>query len=146
MSPRNAGRHNVGGKPSSSHFLCSFLRNDVIIQVFQHLGPYDLLRLARTTKGLRRFLFSPTTAPLWRSCRANVPDLPDCPQDLSEPQYAYLMFELICHVSLSPDAYLPNPNNKNRQVLWNKECCQRCGPSTYTMLSEMRFGEVPDTI
>ena len=81
-------------------FSLSWLLNDVTIQVFQHLGPYDLLRLARTTRGLRRFLLSPTTAPLWRTSRANVPGLPDCPQDLSEPHYAYLMFELICHVRL----------------------------------------------
>lgn len=94
--------------------------DDIMWEVFQHLGPYDLLRLARTTKGLRKFLLSPTTASLWRACRANVPGLPDCPQDVSEPRYAFLMFELICH-------FCGTKNVSNVVVPVRIRCCRKCG-------------------
>jgi len=33
-------------------------------------------------------------------CRSNVEGLPDCPDDLSEPQYASLLFEHTCQVRI----------------------------------------------
>jgi len=39
---------------------------------------------------------------IWRASRALVPKLPDCPADLSEPQYARLAFDPHCHVSRVP--------------------------------------------
>lgn len=36
---------------------------------------------------------------IWQRTRENVKDLPDCPDDLTEPQYANLAFNSLCHVS-----------------------------------------------
>ncbi|KAH7908307.1 hypothetical protein BJ138DRAFT_1091533 [Hygrophoropsis aurantiaca] len=68
---------------------------DIIYEIFQHLSPIDLLHLSRTTKAFRRMLISKSSAFLWRDARQNV-DLPACPPDMSEPQYAALAFEPIC--------------------------------------------------
>jgi hypothetical protein len=38
---------------------------------------------------------------IWRHSRSQFDDLPDCPDDLSEPQYAELLFGKACTVSLS---------------------------------------------
>ncbi|KAF9476114.1 hypothetical protein BDN70DRAFT_935311 [Pholiota conissans] len=40
---------------------------------------------------------------VWKSARQNVVALPDCPDDLSEPQYAALMFETLRSVTLSEE-------------------------------------------
>jgi hypothetical protein len=35
---------------------------------------------------------------VWRNARSRIVDLPECPSDLSEPQYANLIFYPYCHV------------------------------------------------
>ena len=70
-----------------------------IAQIAAHLTPLDLLRLARSTKTFNRLLMSRKSKPIWRAARNTDPDLPDCPPDLSEPEYARLLFETECHVS-----------------------------------------------
>jgi hypothetical protein len=37
---------------------------------------------------------------IWKHSRSQFADLPDCPDDLSEPQYAELIFGKACTVSL----------------------------------------------
>ena len=37
---------------------------------------------------------------IWKHARSQLDDLPDCPDDLSEPQYAELLFGKACTVSL----------------------------------------------
>lgn len=59
----------------------------------------DLLNLSRTSKSFRTFLMARSAVPLWRAARNNVPDLPPCPDDLSEPAYANLVFDTHCSVS-----------------------------------------------
>lgn len=71
----------------------------MIIQVFSHLEPLDLLHLARTTKMLRGMLMKRRNASLWKTARANV-GLPDCPEDVPEPLYVNLVFCAYCHVCL----------------------------------------------
>jgi hypothetical protein len=58
----------------------------------------DVLSLARTTKYLRSTLMSRSSISVWKTSRANISGLPDCPTDLSEPQYANLAFDTSCHV------------------------------------------------
>ena len=62
------------------------------------MHPYDLLRLARTTKAFRRLLLSRSSITIWRESLALVPDLPECPADLTEPAYTNLVFDPHCHV------------------------------------------------
>jgi hypothetical protein len=60
--------------------------------------PLDVLRLARTTKQFRQLLVHRSSVSIWIAARKNVPDLPDCPPYMSEPQFANLVFDTHCHV------------------------------------------------
>ncbi|KAI0675149.1 hypothetical protein C8Q78DRAFT_1010751 [Trametes maxima] len=70
---------------------------DILIEIFSRMHPRDLLNLARTSKDFRAFLMSRQSASFWRAARQQVHDLPECPQFLSEPQYANLLFFPYCH-------------------------------------------------
>ena len=61
--------------------------------------PMDILNLARTSTTLRRILISRDSRAAWLQAFRSVPGLPDCPEDLSEPQYAALVFDCHCFVS-----------------------------------------------
>lgn len=69
-----------------------------------HLQPMDLLNLARTSKPFRELLMHRSAARFWKSARRNIDGLPDCPPDLSEPEYANLCFDAHCHVSIYSDS------------------------------------------
>jgi hypothetical protein len=58
----------------------------------------DILHLARTSLNIRAILMSRDSAHIWATARSVV-GMPECPPDLSEPQYASLMFERTCFVS-----------------------------------------------
>lgn len=76
---------------------------DILMEIFGHLHPLNLLHLARTTKAFRRILMHKSSVFLWKAARANVPGLPDCPPDLSEPQWANLVFDPHCHFCIHPN-------------------------------------------
>ena len=62
----------------------------------------DLLNLARTTKDIRDILMRRASKSVWKQAFVNVtPSLPECPSDLSEPQYAELAFGKTCTVRLN---------------------------------------------
>jgi hypothetical protein len=61
----------------------------------------DLIRLSRTNKSLRNILLSRTCRTVWTSTLASIPNMPPCPPHLTEPQYARLAFENVCHVSVA---------------------------------------------
>jgi len=67
-------------------------------QIFGQLEPLDLLHLARTTKDLRAILMSRSSVSVWKQALENVTGLPACPEDMSEPQYANLVFSKHCYV------------------------------------------------
>ncbi|KDQ07101.1 hypothetical protein BOTBODRAFT_149356 [Botryobasidium botryosum FD-172 SS1] len=75
---------------------------DIFIEVSTHLLPLDLLHLARTSRNIRKLLMSRLSTFAWRRARENVPHLPECPEDLSEPEYASLLYERNCHVCGTP--------------------------------------------
>ncbi|KAG6335460.1 hypothetical protein ID866_3634 [Astraeus odoratus] len=52
---------------------------DILFEIFGHLNPLDVLRLARTTKQFRRVLMHRSALSIWIAARQNVPNLPDCP-------------------------------------------------------------------
>ncbi|KAJ3755728.1 hypothetical protein EV360DRAFT_85641 [Lentinula raphanica] len=70
---------------------------DIIYEIFSYLETSDLLTLARTTRDLRSTLMSKTSEFMWRTARLNLDDLPPLPKDLSEPQYADLLFGTHCY-------------------------------------------------
>ncbi|KAF8162809.1 hypothetical protein B0H34DRAFT_295051 [Crassisporium funariophilum] len=69
---------------------------DILFEIFGQLEPIDLLHLARTTKDLRAILMKRSSISVWKSARSKIIDLPSCPDDLSEPQYAELAFGRRC--------------------------------------------------
>jgi hypothetical protein len=69
------------------------------LQILAHLYPLDLLRMSRANRKFRQILTSKLYRHVWIAARRNVPGLPDCPSDLSEPQYSHLLFVMRCDVS-----------------------------------------------
>ncbi|KAI0329843.1 hypothetical protein GY45DRAFT_828154 [Cubamyces sp. BRFM 1775] len=70
---------------------------DVFYEVASHLNPIDLLQLSRASKDLRSFLLSRKSRPLWSTVFKNiVPQMPACPEHISEPRYAHVVFERTC--------------------------------------------------
>ncbi|KAF9015810.1 hypothetical protein BDZ89DRAFT_1076165 [Hymenopellis radicata] len=70
---------------------------DVLFEIFSYLEPLDLLRLGRTTKDLRALLMSKSSAFVWERARLAMKNLPPFLDDLTEPQYANLLFDSSCH-------------------------------------------------
>ncbi|RXW15576.1 hypothetical protein EST38_g10283 [Candolleomyces aberdarensis] len=75
---------------------------DILCEIFKLLAPIDLLQLTWTTKSFRKFLMNRASKTIWTHVLSAVEDLPPCPDDLSEPQYAYLMLSNNCHDCLRP--------------------------------------------
>jgi hypothetical protein len=73
-------------------FLC--------IQIFRFLAPVDLLSLARSSKSLRETLMTRNAVTVWKAAaRYRVANVPRCPEDMSEPAWANLIFgRSKCHV------------------------------------------------
>ncbi|KAF8133333.1 hypothetical protein EV363DRAFT_1325967 [Boletus edulis] len=68
------------------------LNLDVLFLLAEYLSPVDLLNLARTCKSLRQLLMAKSSAFVWKATRRQIDGLPDCPADLTEQEYANLMF------------------------------------------------------
>ncbi|KAI6136164.1 hypothetical protein F5141DRAFT_1059395 [Pisolithus sp. B1] len=100
---------------------------DILFEIFGHLNPLDVLRLARTTKEFRRVLMHRSSRCIWIAARNNLPDLPDCPPYMSEPQFANLVFDTHCHECLAPNT---------RSVDWRlaRRICMKC--TKYCMVEE----------
>lgn len=92
---------------------------DVLFEVFGHLNPLDILRLARTTKEFRRVLMHRSSMSVWKNARDNVPNMPDCPPFWTEPHYANLAFDPHCHECGAPGV---------RNVDWRigRRICTKC--------------------
>ncbi|KZT29042.1 hypothetical protein NEOLEDRAFT_694464 [Neolentinus lepideus HHB14362 ss-1] len=70
---------------------------DVFYEIVFHLTPLDLLQLSRVSKQFRKEFMTRRKKHLWATVRQkNFPDLPECPLELQEPQYANLLFEHNC--------------------------------------------------
>ncbi|KAI1794636.1 hypothetical protein LXA43DRAFT_995909 [Ganoderma leucocontextum] len=103
---------------------------DVLYEVFPYLHPYDLLHLARTTKAFRALLMSRSAITLWRQSIATVPDLPECPPDLTEPAYTNLLFDPHCHFCVKARVVT---------VMWicRLRCCKSCLKDNFAELVEV---------
>ncbi|EJT96687.1 hypothetical protein DACRYDRAFT_112494 [Dacryopinax primogenitus] len=69
---------------------------DIMLHIFSHVEPIDLLNLSSTNKNMRASLRAPEAKHMWVQARANVPDLPDLPPDMTEWVYAALVFQKRC--------------------------------------------------
>ena len=99
FSPSSACLPRLSARCVVHLILPSSLKCDILVQICSYLRPLDLLTMARSCKLLRDFFMSKASAPAWVASRRAI-ELPDCPSDLSEPQYADLLFSKGCYVSL----------------------------------------------
>ncbi|CAA7263589.1 unnamed protein product [Cyclocybe aegerita] len=73
---------------------------DIILEICSYIDPMDLLNLTRVSKLFREFFMSRATLSIWRKVLEQE-GLPKCPEDMSDPQYASLMFDEFCMACLS---------------------------------------------
>ncbi|PIL30562.1 hypothetical protein GSI_07262 [Ganoderma sinense ZZ0214-1] len=72
---------------------------DVFLEIATYCHPLDLLRLSRVSKKLRPVVFAKRNRSVWICARNSLdPPMPACPEDLSEPKYAFLVFDPVCMV------------------------------------------------
>ncbi|KAF8173611.1 hypothetical protein BJ912DRAFT_886121, partial [Pholiota molesta] len=69
---------------------------DIFFEITSHLHPLDLLRLSRASRHFARMFLRKHNRHAWLASRRTVEGLPDCPSDISEAQYAHLLFESVC--------------------------------------------------
>ncbi|CCM00067.1 uncharacterized protein FIBRA_02094 [Fibroporia radiculosa] len=137
--PPKTARRPVRGKRGSLQDMPN-MPLDILLEIFNHLRPRDLLHLARTNKAFRGMLMSRTSAFLWKASRDNFEGLPDCPSYLSEPAYANLAFSPYCHNCLKPNI---------QTVLWefSVRYCNACKQSlTMTDRSGDLYTKMGDTM
>ncbi|KIM36512.1 hypothetical protein M413DRAFT_31565 [Hebeloma cylindrosporum] len=77
---------------------------DVLFEVFSHLDPKDIIHLARTNRIFRDTLVARSATFLWKAARERY-GAPECPFNVSEPQWAVLLFESNCQVRRSHSAF-----------------------------------------
>jgi len=68
---------------------------DVFFEITEQLEPFDILQLSRVSKRFRSTFASKHSRHIWVAARRNI-SMPECPSDLTELQYASLMFEQTC--------------------------------------------------
>ncbi|KAI9570859.1 hypothetical protein HD554DRAFT_277660 [Boletus coccyginus] len=106
---------------------------DVLFLLAAYVHPLDLLSLARTCKSLRELLMDKASAFVWKTARRQVQGLPDCPADMTEPEYANLVFYSRCH----------GCGRHAKKILWQlrRRYCPKCRGGRLRSLSSC-----PDTI
>lgn len=92
---------------------------DVIFEIFSKLMPGDLTSLSRSSKAFRKLLMHRSSSTIWQAARLNIPDLPACPPELSEPAYANLLFSSHCH-------YCGKQGIQAIEWLLLVRCCKSC--------------------
>ncbi|KAF9029406.1 hypothetical protein BDZ89DRAFT_1132987 [Hymenopellis radicata] len=123
-----SARRNAGGKLK----LLMDTPVDVVLVIFSHVEPLDLLRLSRTTKALRKLLMSKSSIGVWQSARLGMEGLPPMIEGLNEPQYANLLFDTHCHNCLkTPTKY----------IIWavRMRLCKQCLEKGDIMATEMEL-------
>ncbi|KDR86106.1 hypothetical protein GALMADRAFT_235341 [Galerina marginata CBS 339.88] len=108
-------RHNARAKLR----MLSTFPLDVVFEIFSHLHPSELLHLSRTTKDMRSLVLHRSASYIWRAVLSNVPALPVCPEDVSLPVWASLIFDSFCQSCLAPNVRTVNFRLRVRY-------CNRC--------------------
>ncbi|PIL33818.1 hypothetical protein GSI_04443 [Ganoderma sinense ZZ0214-1] len=85
------------------------LSRDPLAMICDYLLPAEVLSLYRSCKTIHGFLQLTSSKGIWKSARANVAGLPECPEWLTEPQYAALCFDDFCCQCLAVDKYSVSP-------------------------------------
>ncbi|KII91497.1 hypothetical protein PLICRDRAFT_105367 [Plicaturopsis crispa FD-325 SS-3] len=96
----------IGKKPDNEGVLSVLidLPLDIFFEVCTVLHPVDILQLSRVSKEFRSLFMSRNSRHVWVAARRNAPGVPDCPPDMTEGQYARLLFEHDCYACGKPIA------------------------------------------
>ena len=78
---------------------------DILVELAPYLRLADLLALSRTSRTLRDTLKLEDSAVVWRTAR-QAEGIPDTPEDISEREYAVILFGETCFVSPIFTSYL----------------------------------------
>ncbi|KII84127.1 hypothetical protein PLICRDRAFT_46468 [Plicaturopsis crispa FD-325 SS-3] len=114
---------------------------DILYEIFGYLQPLEILHLSWANKALRSILLHRSSVTVWRSAlsnyRVDVPDFPETPFDLNEPQFISMMLSDHCHFCTG---HAPKTS-----ILWllRIRCCKNCirhNLQVITSLEHRRFG------
>ncbi|KAK7695358.1 hypothetical protein QCA50_002550 [Cerrena zonata] len=94
---------------------------DIIDEVLVHLHLGDLLNLSRTTKAFRELVLAPGAERFWNAAMENAQaaGVPACPEWLSKPAYANLIYSPHCHNCLAG-------NVQAIFFVWGVRYCKKC--------------------
>ncbi|VDB85131.1 unnamed protein product [Peniophora sp. CBMAI 1063] len=96
---------------------------DVLYEIFGHLGPTDLLHLARTTKSFRTVLMSRQSAFLWKEVHEAVDEIDKfpCPEEMSLLKWINLVYG-------GPYCDERGCSGRANKVLWGfyRRLCKSC--------------------
>ena len=85
---------------NKNNSLLLMLTANRIYQVFSHLTPKDIIHLSRTSQIFRDTLMTRNATVVWKAARKRF-GAPECPMNMSEPQWAVLLFGNNCQVRKS---------------------------------------------
>ncbi|GAA6001873.1 hypothetical protein JCM5350_003215, partial [Sporobolomyces pararoseus] len=112
---------NVKDKGKLRSFV-SLLPLDLVGEVCRYLSPSDLLNWSRSSKQFRKILLNRTiTSSWWRNARRNV-GLPDLVAEMSEPEYASLIFDKFCMA----EGCSSEPRDKETDFFHRSRLCAKC--------------------
>ncbi|KAI5122622.1 hypothetical protein M0805_008711 [Coniferiporia weirii] len=100
---------------------------EIFCEIAVNLTPHDLLNLARSSKSLRGFLMTKDSKLVWRTARESV-GLPECPPDLSEPQFADLLYCKGCYFCTASRA-------QTLHFPFRLRLCKNCSEKRLNLLS-----------
>ncbi|EUC60505.1 hypothetical protein RSOL_348630 [Rhizoctonia solani AG-3 Rhs1AP] len=131
------------GKAQNTILLMN-LPVEVLTEVAQYVHPLDLVMLSRVNKFFRELFMDKRSALIWRSARENLPGLPPCPDDVSEPQYAAMLFTKRCSTC---GGYAPREMNPVLMIrlcanCWEEELVDVSRVTDYSLVSSFG-GHVP---
>ncbi|KAF9057153.1 hypothetical protein BJ165DRAFT_11392 [Panaeolus papilionaceus] len=101
------------------------LKIEVILEIFHHVHPTDLLSLIRTTKTLRNLLLSKGSLSVWQSAFAANEEVPLVPQGTSPPKWATMLFG-------PPTCDGCGVYPAMVDFTYNDKLCQSCSPPLYS--------------
>ncbi|KAK7695359.1 hypothetical protein QCA50_002551 [Cerrena zonata] len=95
---------------------------DIIYEILSHMRLGDLLNLSRTTKAFRELILTRGAERFWKAALENsqAEGLPPCPEWLSKPAYANLMYSPHCHNCLT------GSNVQAVFFVWCVRYCKKC--------------------
>ncbi|KAK7688297.1 hypothetical protein QCA50_008668 [Cerrena zonata] len=107
--------------PNGREAPCDLLEMpmEIICEVLYLLLPLDLLRVTRINKAFRNLLMHRSSLHIWKKARKNISGLPEPFSDMSEPAFASLCFEIVCHGCFEP---------RMQNILWEfrMKLCNEC--------------------